>query len=51
VLQFEDGVQQRWVELASVEDAWTPLGLHGTAHVFSYDERFPAQVVELGGDG
>ena len=51
LLQFEDGVQQRWVKLESVQDTWTASGLRGTAHVFSYDERFPAQVVELGGDG
>ncbi len=50
LLRFEDGATQRWVELRSVEPAWAPSGLRATASVFTQDERFPAQLPELGGD-
>jgi hypothetical protein len=49
-LRSEDGHQFRWVEIRSVRPAWAPSGLHATAHIISCDDRFPAKVVELGGD-
>lgn len=51
LLRFEDGHQLRWVEIEAVSPAWEPSGLRGTARVVSYDDRFPSEVVELGGDG
>jgi hypothetical protein len=51
LLRFEDGVQLRWVEIEAVTPTWAPSGLRATARVVSYDDRFPAEVVELGGDG
>ncbi len=51
LLRFEGGAQDRWVELRSVERAWAPSGLRATALISTYDDQFPAQLTELGGDG
>ena len=51
VLRFEGGGQDRWVELTSVERVWTRSGRRATAHIRTYDGRFPTELVELGGDG
>jgi hypothetical protein len=51
LLRFEDGAQLRWVEIEGVTPKWERSGLRGTARVVSYDNRFPSEVVELGGDG
>jgi hypothetical protein len=50
ILRFERGTQQRWVELASVESTWTHVGERMVAQVISRDDRYPSEVIELGGD-
>lgn len=50
LLRFERGTQHRWVELTSLEARWTHVGERMVAKVVSSDERYPSQVVELGGD-
>lgn len=51
LLRFDDGGQDRWVELTSVERSWAPSGLRATAQIQTSDGRFPTQLTELGGDG
>lgn len=50
LLRFERGTLHRWVEVTSVESTWTHVGERMVARLASLDDRYPSQVVELGGD-
>jgi hypothetical protein len=50
LLWFEGGTQHRWVQLTALEPMWTHVGERIVARLISCDDRYPAEVIELGGD-